>query len=119
METTVHEVVSQTNADVSMGTVITNISICFLLFVVTIIGVVSICFILLKEMNRDEYNKIENAQKESRERWRRSRIAAIEPLARKGDLIAFQEWKQLTGRHDIVDVRNIPDITITGFSVEI
>jgi hypothetical protein len=30
---------------------------------------------------------------------RRSRIYYLEQLARKGDLIAYQEWKLLTGNH--------------------
>lgn len=34
----------------------------------------------------------------------RDRIHYLEPLARNGDLIAFQEWKHLTGNHDVVDI---------------
>jgi hypothetical protein len=49
---------------------------------------------------------------------RRSRIYYLEQLARKGDLIAFQEWKHLTGNHDVVDIGRMPDITFTGVMVE-
>jgi hypothetical protein len=48
----------------------------------------------------------------------RDRIHYLEPLARKGDLIAFQEWKYLTGNHDVVDIGRMPDITFTGVMVE-
>ena len=33
-----------------------------------------------------------------------NRIHYLEPLARNGDLIAFHEWKLLTGNHDGVDI---------------
>ena len=48
----------------------------------------------------------------------RNRIHYLEQLARKGDLIAFQEWKHLTGNHDVVDIGRMPDITFTGVMVE-
>ena len=48
----------------------------------------------------------------------RDRIHYLEQLARKGDLIAFQEWKHLTGNHDVVDIGRMPDITFTGVMVE-
>ncbi len=47
---------------------------------------------------------------------RMKRIRELEVLARKGDLIAFQEWKNLTGRHDVVDVRSLPDMVFFGVS---
>lgn len=47
----------------------------------------------------------------------RNRIHYLEQMARKGDLIAFQEWKHLTGNHDVVDIRQMPDITFTGVMV--
>lgn len=48
----------------------------------------------------------------------RNRIHYLEPMARNGDLIAFQEWKHLTGNHDVVDIGRMPDITFTGVMVE-
>jgi hypothetical protein len=47
----------------------------------------------------------------------RNRIHYLEPMARNGDLIAFQEWKHLTGNHDVVDIGQMPDITFTGVMV--
>jgi len=49
---------------------------------------------------------------------RLNRICNLEQHARKGDLIAFQEWKYLTGNHDVVDIGRMPDITFTGVMVE-
>ena len=60
---------------------------------------------------------LERAEANAKE-LRRSRIYYLEQLARKGDLIAFQEWKHLTGNHDVVDIGRMPDITFTGVMVE-
>lgn len=45
-----------------------------------------------------------------------NKIKELEILARKGDLIAFQEWKMMTGNHDVVDVNSIPTIWSVGVS---
>ena len=49
-----------------------------------------------------------------------AKIKELEQLARKGDLIAFHEWKKLTNNHRVdVDVRSIPQIEFSsvGFGI--
>lgn len=86
---------------------------CFLFLL--IVGI----FVFLSVKGERDFEKRYEKVLAQRHLARQARIRELEPLARKGDLIAFQEWKHLTGRHDIVDIRNIPDMTVTGFSVRL
>jgi len=68
-----------------------------------------------------EQQKLEDFElrKERNRQYKRERIKELEPLARKGDLIAFQEWQRLTGKHTTVGVNKIPDMEFTSIGIDI
>jgi hypothetical protein len=94
-------------------------------FIILIVFILLILLFIKHEREREAIRRsndaymlaLERAEANAKE-LRRSRIYYLEQLARKGDLIAFQEWKHLTGNHDVVDIGRMPDITFTGVMVE-
>jgi hypothetical protein len=86
----------------------------FTLFVLTITGV------LMYSSGQDSkrYREIERQWEIARPKMEK-RIKELEPLARKGDLVAFQEWQRLTGNYTVVDVRKIPDVEFTSVGVSV
>jgi hypothetical protein len=77
-----------------------------IVFIILIVFILLILLFIKHEREREAILRsndaymlaLERAEANAKE-LRRSRIYYLEQLARKGDLIAYQEWKLLTGNH--------------------
>jgi len=93
-----------------------NVIEIFIILVVPlgIISLIAFAIFCDKKEQKEQERRLHEQRKRIQER-----LKVIEPLARKGDLVAFQEWQRLTGNYTVVDVRKIPDMEFTSVGVSV